>query len=69
MSKRTSNPKDLRFVIVRQHMAILTLKQRVAKKDKQIQKLELQIMKLRQETWLRKLARRIMRFFKGKKDA
>jgi len=65
VSKRITHPKDLRFVIVRQHMAILTLKQRVASKDQQIQKLEATIRRIRAGTWLGRLLVKLKSYFKG----
>ena len=65
MSKRITNPKDLRFVIVRQHMAILTLKRRVAARDQQIQRLEATIRRMKRDTWLGRLLAKIKSYFKG----
>lgn len=50
---------------MRQHMAILTLKQRVASKDQQIQKLEATIRRIRAGTWLGRLLVKLKSYFKG----
>lgn len=65
MSKRITNPKDLRFVILRQHMANMSLKKQIEVKDKQIQKLTSTIKRLRRDAWYRRLLEKIKRFFKG----
>ena len=65
MSKRITNPKDLRFVILRQHMAIMSLKKQVASKNQQIQKLESTIMRIRGKSWFARLLGKIKQFFKG----
>ena len=65
MSKRVTNPKALKFVVIRQHMQILSLKDQVKLKDRQIEKLESTIMRMKEGTWFGRLIAKIKRFFKG----
>ena len=65
MSKRTTNPKSLKFVVIRQHMKILSLKDQVKSKNLQIQKLEGTIRRLRRKSWFGRLIEKIKKLFKG----
>lgn len=69
MSKRLTNPKDLRFIVLRQHMTILGLKKKLAAKEARIQTLEARVECLKGNTWFRRILKRIKEFLAKGRNA
>ena len=65
MSKRISNPKDMKFIVVKQHMMILSLKRSVAAKEREIERLRATVKKLKKGSLISRVWSKIKNLLRG----
>jgi len=68
VSKRISNPKDMKFIVVKQHMMILSLKRSVVAKEREIEKLKETVKKLKKGTLIGRIWSKIKNLLRGNND-